>query len=210
MLCSDSCSYPSSVTIGLVEPTWEFHENLICTWVKARGHRGSESESGSRDGWRWGDRWDRGKEDPPVRMCRRWLKGGRKERKAKGRKWKDKRGGSLHFFWYIFSLNVIHCLSHPPHPLFFAGPFLFSSSCCSFIPLSQPSFFYSLDHPLPLKTPCSASCCFFPAGHFHSSGIQLNILATLWAPSDKHRHCPPPSPIFSIFLPMNHFHSHFI
>lgn len=61
----------------------------------------------------------------------------------------------------------------------------------SFLPLSDsflvspllvysplPAVFFP-DHPLSLKTPCSASCCVFPARHFHSSEIQLNILAAL-------------------------------
>lgn len=62
-----------------------------------------------------------------------------------------------------------------------------------------PAVFFP-DHPLPLKTPCSASCCVFPARHFHSSEIQLNILAALSAPSDKHRNRPPLSPNSSSFL----------
>lgn len=74
-----------------------------------------------------------------------------------------------------------------------------------------PAVFFP-DHPLSLKTPCSASCCVFPARHFHSSEIQLNILAALSAPSDKHRnlHCPQiPLPSL-IFWQINRFYSHLI
>lgn len=62
-----------------------------------------------------------------------------------------------------------------------------------------PAVFFP-DHPFSLKSPCSASCCVFPARHFHSPEIQLNILAAPSAPSDKHRSSGPLSPDSSCFL----------
>lgn len=111
--------------------------------------------------------------------------GPKRVRSRRKQKWKKEGGSEMKEDEQLVTLSVSFTVSR----VLLLDSFLV-------IPLlvysALPAVFFP-NHPFSLKTPCSPSCCVFPARHFHSPEIQLNIL---WAPSDKHRKAGPLSSNF--------------